>query len=53
MIPPVAVDTVVLTLLLRRIADLEDQVAAARAACEQEQDDHQAYRRKHPERELR
>lgn len=49
----VAVDAVVLMFLLRRIVDLEDQVEAARLACEQEQADHLAYRRKHPARESR
>ncbi|GAA3032760.1 hypothetical protein FHS39_002519 [Streptomyces olivoverticillatus] len=53
MIPPTAVDTTVLLILLRRITDLEDQLAGARAACEREQEEHLAYRRQHPERGAR
>lgn len=33
--------------LLLRISDLEDDVASARANCEREQDEHQAYRAAH------
>ncbi|WP_186319239.1 hypothetical protein [Streptomyces sp. SAJ15] len=50
MIPPIAIDPVLLMLLVVRIAVLTDQVEAARAAVDAEQDAHQAYRLANPPR---
>ncbi|MFK8850432.1 hypothetical protein [Streptomyces sp. Ac-502] len=48
-IPPAVavVDFLVLLALMRRIADLEDQLAGARLSVEQQQTDHAAWRLQH------
>lgn len=48
--PLLAVLLGLIEFLRLRVADLEDQVAAARASCESEQVAHQTYRLAHPAR---